>query len=244
MIQIKNLHKSFNGNPVLNGVNLEIPIGKLTVILGMSGMGKSVLLKHIIGLLHPDAGEVLVNGVSVGKLSEGEEPAFRRQFGMLFQNAALFDSLTVFDNVAFPLREHRSFSEEKIATIVAERLSAVGLEGVEGKMPSELSGGMRKRVGLARALALEPKIILYDEPTTGLDPVRTAQINRLMVETQKRFQVTSIIISHDIESTFQIADCVAMLHDGQIIAVGTPAEIKQSSLPVVRDFLEGKGTLE
>ena len=212
MIQIKNLHKSFDDQKVLDGVNLEIPSGTITVILGRSGVGKSVLLKHIIGLLHADAGEVKVDGTDLMKLSDADLNEFRKRFGMLFQNAALFDSLNVFDNVAFPLREHTSLSENEIAEIVKEKLALVGLHRINHKMPSELSGGMRKRVGLARAIALSPKIILYDEPTTGLDPLMTDSVNHLILETQKKLHVTSVLIRHDIVSTFFLADRLAMLH--------------------------------
>ncbi|MBI1909055.1 MAG: ABC transporter ATP-binding protein [Deltaproteobacteria bacterium] len=240
MIQLKHLSKSFGSNKVLNDLNLEIPREKITVILGRSGCGKSVLLKHVIGLLRPDAGDVTVDGVSLNRLSDKELALFRRRFGMLFQSAALFDSLTVFENVAFPLREHSGLSPDKIETVVKKKLEAVGLSGIEDRRPSELSGGMRKRVGLARAIALEPKIILYDEPTTGLDPIMTSAINRLIVEMPGRLKITSVVISHDIESTFFIADKVALLHEGRIVAQGSPEEIKKSDLPVVRQFLEGK----
>jgi phospholipid/cholesterol/gamma-HCH transport system ATP-binding protein len=237
MIQLKDIHKSFGDHVVLKGLNLEIPKGKVTVILGSSGCGKSILMKHMIGLIKPDRGHVVVDNVDLHQLSETELNSFRRKFGMLFQSAALFDSMTVEDNVAFPLREHLSLSSEAIRRRVKDCLGLVGLKDVEGKMPSELSGGMRKRVGLARAIALEPEIILYDEPTTGLDPLMTDTINRLIIHTQEKLSVTSVVISHDIESTFAVADKVAMLYEGGIVAEGTPEDLRRSSHPFVQQFL-------
>lgn len=240
MIQIKDLHKSFGNQKVLDGVNLEIPTGTITVILGRSGCGKSVLMKHMIGLLRADEGHVFVDGSDLMSLSDQSLNEFRKRFGMLFQNAALFDSLNVFDNVAFPLREHSQFSENEIAKIVKEKLDLVGLGGINHKMSSELSGGMRKRVGLARALALSPTIILYDEPTTGLDPLMTDSVNHLILETQRKLHVTSVVISHDIESTFALADKVAMLNEGKIIEQGSPTQFRKSEHPFVKQFLEGR----
>ncbi len=240
MIQINNLHKSFGEQKVLDGVNLEIPTGTITVILGRSGMGKSVLLKHMIGLLHADEGEVKVDGTDIMSLPDSDLYEFRKRFGMLFQNAALFDSLNVFDNVAFPLREHTKYTESEIAKIVQEKLALVGLFRIDHKMPSELSGGMRKRVGLARAIALSPKIILYDEPTTGLDPLMTDSVNRLILETQQKLHITSVVISHDIESTFFLADRVAMLHEGKIVEQSSPTQFRKSAHPFVKQFLEGR----
>ncbi|MBI2068095.1 MAG: ABC transporter ATP-binding protein [Deltaproteobacteria bacterium] len=237
MIQISSLYKSFHGQPVLNGVTLEVPQGGITVILGASGQGKTVLLKHIIGHHRPDRGKVLVDGVDINLLNEREKNEFRKRFGMLYQGAALFDSMTVGENVAFPLREHTKLSEREITLKVGGFLEMVGLNGIEAKMPSELSGGMRKRVGLARAIALQPKIILYDEPTTGLDPITTTQINRLVLEMQKKLRITSVIISHDIESTFAVADQVAMLHEGKIIEVAPPELFRSSRHPFVKQFL-------
>ena len=240
MIQIKNLHKSFGEQKVLDGVNLDIPEGSITVILGRSGAGKSVLLKHIIGLLKADSGQVLIDQQDLTKLSDFDLYECRKKFGMLFQNGALFDSLNVFENVAFPLKEHTKFSDEEIAAIVQEKLKLVGLSKVDHKMPSELSGGMRKRVGLARAIALSPQIILYDEPTTGLDPLMTDSVNHLILETQKKLNVTSVVISHDIESTFFLADKVAMLYEGKIIEQSPPDQFRKSAHPFVKQFLEGK----
>jgi phospholipid/cholesterol/gamma-HCH transport system ATP-binding protein len=239
MIQLIDIHKSFGEQKVLDGLNLEIEDGKTTVIIGKSGGGKSVLLKHIIGLLKPDSGQVLVNGIDITTLNDRELNEVRKNFGMLFQEAALFDSMNVGDNVAFPLREHTKKNEKEIMEIVDERLSAVGLPGVENKMPSELSGGMRKRVGLARALAMHPQIILYDEPTTGLDPIMTEAINDLIINTQKNFNVTCVVISHDINSIFEIGHNIAMLYDGKIVEYGTPEVIKQSDNPVLKQFLSG-----
>ncbi len=238
MIEIVDLHKSFNGQNVLRGINLTIQKGSIFVVLGGSGQGKTVLLKHLMGHLRPDRGRVVVHGVDINTLDEKGLNDFRKRFGMLFQSAALFDSLTVGENVAFPLREHTRLKEAEIQERVRERLRVVGLEEVTQKMPAELSGGMRKRVGLARAIALKPEIILYDEPTTGLDPITTDSINRLILEMQKKLPVTSVIISHDIESTFSIADRVAMLHEGKIIEQGTPAEFRRSTHPYVREFLK------
>lgn len=241
MIQFRDVWKSFDGHAVLRGLDLEILAGKVTVILGPSGEGKSVLLKHVIGLLRPDRGKIVVDGIDLDTLDARAFNDFRKKFGMLFQNAALFDSMTVAENVMFPLKEHTSLSPEEIARKVGEKLELVGLKGAEGKMPSELSGGMRKRVGLARAIALEPKIILYDEPTTGLDPLMTDTINRLICDTQKKLNLTSVVISHDIEGTFEIADFVAMLHEGKIVEQGTSEAFQKSKHPFVRKFLERRG---
>ena len=239
MIQLVDLHKSFGKQTVLDGVDLEIASGKTTVIIGQSGGGKSVLLKHMIGLLKPDKGEVLIDGADIARLGERDLNEIRKKFGMLFQEAALFDSMSVLENVAFPLREHTRMSEAEIRQTVADRLHAVGLTGVEEKMPSELSGGMRKRVGLARAIALRPQIVLFDEPTTGLDPIMTEAINRLIIDTQKNFNFTCVVISHDIRSIFEIGHRIAMLYEGRIIAHGTPEELKASRDPVIVQFLAG-----
>lgn len=239
MIRLVDLHKSFGKQKVLGGIDLQIEEGKTTVIIGQSGGGKSVLLKHIIGLLRPDSGQVLIDGTDMAKLGESKLNEIRKNFGMLFQEAALFDSMTVGENVAFPLREHTRMKEKEIRETVAERLHSVGLTGVEEKMPSELSGGMRKRVGLARAIALHPQIVLFDEPTTGLDPVMTEAINRLIIDTQKKFNLTCVVISHDIQSIFEIGDRIAMLYEGKIIEYGTPEELKASRNPVMVQFLSG-----
>lgn len=243
MITIKNLKKRFGTQQVLSGLDLEIPKGKITVIIGRSGEGKSVLLKHIMGLLQPDSGEILIDQTDLFKLDEVALNNARKKFGMLFQNAALFDSMTVFENVAFPLREHSTKSEMQIKSRVLELMQLVGLkEMVVHKFPSELSGGMRKRVGLARALALSPEIILYDEPTTGLDPVMTDVIDHLILSTQKKLGVTSLVISHDIHAVYTIADKIAMLHEGKILMEGTPADFKNTTNKIVSNFLEGRAT--
>ena len=239
MIKLVDIHKSFGRQKVLDGVNLEIEDGKTTVIIGGSGGGKSVLLKHIIGLLKPDSGQVIVDGVDVASLNDRDLNEIRKKFGMLFQEAALFDSMNVMENVAFPLKEHTRKKEKEIREIVKERLKAVGLTGVEDKMPSELSGGMRKRVGLARAIAMHPQIVLFDEPTTGLDPVMTEAINELIVGTQRRFDLTCVGISPDVQSIFTVGHKIAMLYKGKIVEYGTPEEIKSSSDPVLRQFLSG-----
>jgi len=240
MIRIIDLHKSFGPNPVLRGVNLDIPSGSVTVILGRSGEGKTVFLKHIMGLLRADSGQVVVDGVDVMGLSERDLNDFRKRFGFLFQQAALFDSLNVYENVAFPLKEHTQLKKSEIDATVEQKLALVGLQNIENKMPSELSGGMRKRVGLARAIALDPQILLYDEPTTGLDPIMTDSVDNLILETQRKLHVTSVVISHDIEATFKIADKIAMLHEGRIIEEGPPEKFRKSEHPFVRKFLEGR----
>jgi len=239
MIKLVDVHKSFGRQKVLDGLNLEIEAGKTTVIIGRSGGGKSVLLKHIIGLIKPDRGQVLIDQSDITALSEKDLNEVRKKFGMLFQEAALFDSMNVGENVAFPLREQTKLTDQEIRQIVADRLRAVGLSGVEEKMPSQLSGGMRKRVGLARAIALHPQIVLFDEPTTGLDPVMTEAINQLIMETQKNFNLTCVVISHDISSIFRIGHKIAMLYEGRIIAYGTPEEIRASDNPVMKQFLSG-----
>ncbi len=239
MIKLVNIHKTFGKQQVLKGVNLEIEDGMTTVIIGKSGGGKSVLLKHIIGLVKPDQGQVIVDDVDITTLNDHNLNEVRKKFGMLFQDAALFDSMTVGENVAFPLREHTKLSEDEINKIVADRLGAVGLKGIENRLPSQLSGGMRKRVGLARAIALQPEIVLFDEPTTGLDPVLTEAINQLILDTQRNYHLTCIVISHDLGSIFKMGHKVAMLYEGKIIEYGTPEEIKSSVNPVTVQFLSG-----
>ncbi len=239
MIRIVDLYKSFKSQKVLDGVNLEIEDGKTTVIIGRSGGGKSVLLKHIIGLMKPDSGQILVDDVDIAKLDDRSLNEVRKKFGMLFQEGALFDSMNVAENVGFSLREHTKMKEEEIRVAVAEKLKAVGLTGIEEKMPSELSGGMRKRVALARAIAINPQIVLFDEPTTGLDPIMLEAINQLIIHTQKNFNLTCIVISHDVESIFKVGHKIAMLYDGKIIEYGTPEEIKKSPNPVLQQFLTG-----
>jgi phospholipid/cholesterol/gamma-HCH transport system ATP-binding protein len=240
IIELVNVHKSFKGQKVLNDLNLRIETGQITVIIGQSGGGKSVLLKHMIGLIRPDEGKVLFENLDTCALSDKQLNDIRKDFGMLFQNAALFDSMTVGENVAFPLREHTQLRKHEIEEIVEHKLRQVGLRDVAHKMPSELSGGMQKRVGLARAMALEPKIILFDEPTTGLDPITADAIDRLIVNTQKQTKATYVVISHDIESTFKIADTVAMLYHGKIVEIDTPEAIRASHNEALQQFIQGK----
>lgn len=236
-IRISNLHKSFGGQKVLDGIDLDIEKGKITVIIGKSGGGKTVLLKHLIGLIKPDSGEIWVDGVDITKLNERDLNEIRRKYGMLFQEAALFDSMNVYDNVAFPVREHTKKPEREIEGVVEERLQQVGLSGFGDKMPSELSGGMRKRVGLARALVLDPDTVLFDEPTSALDPIISLTILDLIKETQTYLQKTYVVISHDILGMFRIADTVALLADGKIVESGTPHEIRRSHNEVTMEFL-------
>lgn len=239
IIELRDVHKSFGKHQVHKGINIKVPQGGITVILGPSGTGKSVLLKEMMGLLMPDKGEVIVDGVDITKASKVELVNIRKKFGMLFQNAALFDSMTVYENVAFPLREHTKLKEKQIKELVIEKLRLVGLKDVENKMPSELSGGMRKRVGLARAIVLEPKIILYDEPTTGLDPIMRDVVDDLIYSTQKKLNITSVVISHDIDSAFKIADYMAMIYDGKTILNDTKENFKNSDNPYVQQFING-----
>jgi phospholipid/cholesterol/gamma-HCH transport system ATP-binding protein len=240
MIRIVDLHKSFGSKQVLRGVNLEIGEGETMVIIGQSGSGKSVLLKHIIGMLKPDSGQVFVDGVDVAALRPRQLQPLLRKFGMLFQGAALFDSLTVGENVAFGIRRYTRHSREEIAAIVSGSLAEVGLRGVEELMPHELSGGMKKRVGLARAIAYRPEIILYDEPSTGIDPIRADSINDLINQLKRDHGVTSVVITHDMVSCYKVADRIAMLYGGVIIETGTPAEIQASANPIVRQFISGR----
>jgi phospholipid/cholesterol/gamma-HCH transport system ATP-binding protein len=238
MIEVQDLWKSFNGFPVLKGVNLTMPEGTTTVILGGSGSGKTVLMKHIMGLFKPDRGQVIVDGHNVSTMSRQELAVFRQRMGMVFQSSALFDSMTVADNVAFPLREHNpGLSEPEIMEKVHEKLSVVELHGVEQKYPAELSGGMRKRVGLARAIIRDPKIVLYDEPTTGLDPLTTESVDEMILQARDRLSVTSVVISHDVGSAFHIADHIAMINEGRIVEEGAPAEVRKTKEPFTRQFL-------
>ena len=240
MIEIKDVSKSFNSHKVLDHVGLAIKKGETMVIIGRSGTGKSVLLKHIIGLMTPDEGAVLVDGVDIATLSQPELDKLRMKFGMLFQGAALFDSMTTYENVAFPLQEHTTMKEGTIRQRVQECLGLVGLQNVDELYPSELSGGMRKRVGLARALAISPDIILYDEPTTGVDPIMGDIINDLIIALRDRLKVTSVVVTHDMRSAYKVADRIAMLYNGGIIEVGTPDEIRSSKNPVVQQFIKGE----
>lgn len=240
MIAIRDLSKRFGKKVVLDGLDLTVPKGKNTVVIGGSGTGKSVLIKCVVGLLRPDEGEIRIDGEDVTKMDERDLVRVRRKFGMLFQGSALFDSLNVGDNVAFALRRLKMYPERQIRDVVEEKLSMVGLRDIQLLMPAELSGGMKKRVGLARAIAAEPDILLYDEPTTGLDPIMADVINDLIVSLRESLGVTSISITHDMASAYKIADFIAMLYKGRIVEVGTPAEIRGTSNPVVRQFVEGR----
>ena len=240
MIEIKDLSKSFDNHKVLDHVNLTLPTGETTVIIGRSGCGKSVLLKHIIGLLKADAGRILVDGVDITRLSGRSLDDIRMKFGMLFQGAALFDSMTVAENVGFALREHTTMAAEAIQERVRECLSLVGLEQIEDLSPGELSGGMRKRVGLARAIAMHPEIIMYDEPTTGIDPIMGDTINNLIIALRDRLKATSLVVTHDMASAYKVADRIAMLYNGRIVEVGTPDQIRSTANPVVRQFIRGE----
>lgn len=235
-IECIDLKKSFGKQQIHKGINLKIEKGAITYIIGPSGTGKSVLLKQLCGLMRPTSGKVIVDGQDITDMKPDQLMEIRKKFGILFQNAALFDSMNVYENVAFPLVEHTRLSKVEIGKIVTEKLRLVGLRDIEHKMPSELSGGMRKRVGLARAIALEPEIILYDEPTTGLDPIMCDVVDNLINDTQKNLGITSIVISHDIESTLKIADHIAMLYDGKVVLYGTPEDFKNTDNPYVKQF--------
>lgn len=240
MIRVENLTKAFDGNVVLDRLCLDVREGETVVVIGRSGCGKSVMLKHIVGLLRPDSGRVLVNGEDISEFSESQLNRIRRLFGVVFQGSALFDSLNVAENVAFGLVQHTELSGPEIEAKVARCLEIVGMNGVQNRMPSELSGGMKKRVALARAIAYDPSIILYDEPTTGLDPIMADAINELIISLQEKLSVTAVAVTHDMNSAYKIADRIAMLHEGRIIEEGTPAQIKDSFNPVVQQFIQGK----
>jgi len=239
MIQVINLNKSFGDKKVLKDLNLNIESGITEVIIGRSGCGKSVLLKHIIGILKPDSGQVIIDEQDVTKVTPKELNKIRLNFGMLFQGAALFDSLTVHENVGFNLIEHTDLDSQTIAKRVKEALSLVGLEGIEDLYPAELSGGMKKRVGLARAICIKPKIILYDEPTTGVDPIMADAINELIIDLQKKLDITSVVVTHDMVSAYKIGTKISMLYDGKIIASGVPEQIRNTANPVVKQFITG-----
>jgi phospholipid/cholesterol/gamma-HCH transport system ATP-binding protein len=241
MIKINHLRKSFGSKVVLKEINLDIPEGSTTVILGLSGQGKSTIIKHIVGLLKPDRGEIIVDGIDVAKCSKQEMYETRKKIGFLFQEGAMFDSMSVYDNVAFPLREHTKLSETEIRKKVFEKLDMVGFDSdrVAKLFPFELSGGMRKRAATARAIILEPKIILYDEPTSGLDPIISDLISQMTMMLQRELGITSIVISHDLKETFKIADYVGMLYNGEIIEFSPPEQFKNSSNPIIQGFLKG-----
>ena len=239
MIQIEKLHKRFGAATVLDGVDLTIRTGESVVIIGQSGCGKSVLLKHIVALLRPETGRVIIDDTSIFDLSRDELMEFRKRVGVLFQSGALFDSMTVADNVGFCLKESIRLKPDRIKEIVDEKLALVGLSDIGDKIPAEISGGMKKRVALARAIAAEPQILLYDEPTTGLDPITADVINELIVDVNKKLGVTSIAVTHDMASAYKIADRIVMLYQGTIIWDGSPAEIRATTDPVVKQFING-----
>lgn len=242
IIDIKDVYKSFGPKEVHLGLTLSIKKGENITVLGGSGSGKSVLLKEITGLLKPESGDVIVEGENIVPMEETDLVSVRKKMGMLFQGAALFDSLTVEENVAYPLRENTKMPENEIRDMVAKNLELVGLPGIEDKMPSDLSGGMKKRVGLARAMAMNPRILLYDEPTTGLDPPNISRINQLIRSMQAQFGITAVIITHDVKSAFEISDRIAFLHHGRIIFTGTVKEAEESDIEVLSDFIHGRMT--
>lgn len=244
IVEFRHVSKRFGRLEVLRDVSVGFERGKTTVIIGESGTGKSVLLKHMVGLLRPDGGEIYVDGMRTDNLHEKNLAPIRRRFGFLFQMGALFDSLSAGENVAFPLREHTKYSDDEIRALVRKKLELMGLDGVQGKRPAELSGGQRKRVALARAIALEPEIILYDEPTTGLDPLRADSINDLVVKLKQELGVTSVVVTHDMTSAFKVADRILMLHQGQFIADGTADDYRTSTDPRVRRFVAGDADLD
>lgn len=238
-IEFRQVYKSFNHIPILAGMDFTIEPGETVTIIGGSGIGKSVTLKLIVGLLKPEAGQVLIEGEDIVPLAEDQLIRIRKKIGMVFQSSALFDSLSVAENIAYPLREHTAMSEQEIRERIMETLHLVGLEGTEDKEPADLSGGMRKRVALARAIALTPRIILYDEPTTGLDPTNTEKINELIVDMDRKLAVTSVVVTHDMRSAFKISNRIGLLDKGKIVIVGTPEEIQRADLPLVRQFVNG-----
>ncbi len=240
MIRIVDLHKAFGGKKVLQGVNLDLKQGETLAVIGQSGSGKSVLIKHIIGILKPDKGQIFVDGVEITGLKDDELHKITRRFGMLFQGVALFDSMTVAQNVSFGLERYTDFSKERIQELVVESLDKVGLKECEELMPLELSGGMRKRVGLARAIAYRPDIILYDEPSTGIDPIRADAINDLINMMKREMNISTIVITHDIVSAYKVADRIAMLYEGKIVEVAAPEEIRNSKNPVIQQFIHGR----
>jgi len=238
-ISIKGLTKSFGAQTVLEDITFDVPKGKVTVLLGPSGTGKSVFLKHLVGLLKPDRGEIWIDGKNVPALSERELYQVRRKFGVLFQDGALFGSMNIYDNVAFPLREHTKKRESEIKDIVDEKLTMVGLIGAEKKLPGEISGGMKKRAGLARGLVLDPEIVLFDEPDSGLDPVRTAFLNELIIDLNRQLEATFMVVTHDISTAKRVADYIGMLYRRNLVRFGPAHEMFESDIPVVRQFLAG-----
>jgi phospholipid/cholesterol/gamma-HCH transport system ATP-binding protein len=240
MINVKGLRKSFHGQPVLRGVDLEVPTGSITVIIGRSGGGKSVFLKHLLGLLRPDSGRIEVDGVDLATLRGRALDAVRTRYGVVFQGGALFDSMSCRDNVAFPLREKSRLSRPQIAGKVDTALERVGLESIGDKYPEEVSGGMRKRVAIARALVTDPEIVFFDEPTTGLDPVLVNTIHRLILDLHQRWKFTVVMVSHELPEVFDVADRIGMLHEGRIVEIGPPDAIQHSQNPIVKQFIRGE----
>ena len=240
VIVIEDLVRTFDGRRVLDGVNLKIYKGETMVIMGGSGCGKSTLLRHMIGSLKPDSGRVLMKGVDISRLHSDSLDELKKGFGMLFQSGALLDYMTVEENIALPLKEHTNLDPEVIEIMVKMKLELVGLRGFQNLKPSQLSGGMKKRVGLARAIAMDPEIVLYDEPTAGLDPIMSAVIDKLIADLSKKLLITSVVVTHDMQSVFRIADRIAMLHKGKVLEVGTPTEIKATKNGLVRQFIEGQ----
>jgi phospholipid/cholesterol/gamma-HCH transport system ATP-binding protein len=240
IIEVRDIYKKFGSRQILSGVNLKVYKGETLVIMGGSGCGKSTVLRHMVGSVRPDSGSVYMKGQNIAELDENGLDALRKKFGILFQSGALFDSLTVKENVCVPLREHAKLDENIISIMVKMKLELVGLRGFEALLPSQLSGGMKKRVGLARAIAMDPEIIFYDEPTTGLDPIMAGVIDKLILDLSKKLSITSVVVTHDMNSVFRIADRIAMLHEGKILQVGTQEEIKNTTNPMVKQFIEGQ----
>jgi phospholipid/cholesterol/gamma-HCH transport system ATP-binding protein len=240
MIEVEGLTKSFGRQTVLRDLSLEVATGTITIIIGRSGGGKSVFLKHLIGLMRPDAGRIMVDGVDISRLRGRALDEIRRTYGVVFQGGALFDSMSCYENVAFPLREKLRTPLDELNKRVEAALAQVGLEGVGAKYPAEISGGMRKRVAIARALVTEPEIVFFDEPTTGLDPVLVNTIHHLILDLHRRYRFTAVVVSHEIPEIFEIADTVAMLHEGRIVEIGSPSAIQASTHPVVRRFIKGE----
>lgn len=240
VISVKNLVKNFGSRRILNGISLDIYSGETLVVMGGSGCGKSTFLRHLIGAIRPDSGEIWMFGRDIAKLNEDEMHEVRKKFGMLFQSGALFDSMTVGENIALPLREHTQLDESIINIIIKMKLELVGLRGFENLMPSQLSGGMKKRVGLARAIVMDPTIVFYDEPTAGLDPVMTGVVDKLTIDLTKKLHITSVVVTHDMNSVFRIADRIVMLHLGEVLQIGTPDEIRHSKDPIVQQFISGE----
>jgi phospholipid/cholesterol/gamma-HCH transport system ATP-binding protein len=237
-ISIRDLHKSFGDNAILRGIDLEVYEGEILCVIGKSGTGKSVVMKHLVGILNPDSGEIFVDGVNFTRSDKNSRESIVRKYGILFQGAALFDSMDVFDNIAFGLKR-KNLSEDEISERVSGMLAQMGLGDIGGRRPSEISGGMQKRVGLARAIVMHPEIMLYDEPTTGVDPITAGSVDRLIVEMRDKYRITSIVVTHDMKSALEIADRIAMIYEGEIIFTGTPSEVRGTDIPVIRQFLKG-----